>query len=285
MEVVVLPRVADNAKRIERNKKIVDLYIDGNSCYKIAELVGLSPATVHKILKDNDVKTRSNKVNSRKYKLNENFFSAIDNERKAYWLGMMYADGYVILNKNGKNRYGQKYVCLSLEISDKEHVCKFVNDINSNYDVKEYKAETNFSKYTYARVQITSSVMFDSLVEKGVTERKSNVLTFPDYNIVPKHLMRHFIRGYVDGDGSLIIDSGNRLTLSVQGTEQFLTGLMQHLKINRKLEYRYVEDARGCYIRFGKTSHLEKVIDYLYKGCNVCLERKYNKYVEMKSLM
>jgi hypothetical protein len=30
-----------------------------------------------------------------KYKINEDFFQEIDTEEKAYWLGFLYADGYI----------------------------------------------------------------------------------------------------------------------------------------------------------------------------------------------
>ena len=37
------------------------------------------------------------------YTLNEDFFSEIDNEIKAYWLGFIYADGNISIRKQGQN--------------------------------------------------------------------------------------------------------------------------------------------------------------------------------------
>ena len=42
-------------------------------------------------------------ITRRKYQVNEFFFDEIDSEEKAYWLGFIYADGYV--NTNG-NKFG-----------------------------------------------------------------------------------------------------------------------------------------------------------------------------------
>ena len=36
-----------------------------------------------------------------KYKCNDNFFKNIDTEEKAYWLGVLYADGNVSKNSSG----------------------------------------------------------------------------------------------------------------------------------------------------------------------------------------
>ena len=52
-----------------------------------------------------------------KYYYNKHFFDVIDTEEKAYWLGFMYADGY-ITSKSFR-------IGLSLAIKDIEHLRKF----------------------------------------------------------------------------------------------------------------------------------------------------------------
>lgn len=49
----------------------------------------------------------------RKYKLNENYFDKIDIEEKAYFLGLLYADGYIFTLRSNK------YVRLQLQKIDK----------------------------------------------------------------------------------------------------------------------------------------------------------------------
>ena len=41
-------------------------------------------------------------IANKKYTVNENYFENIDNEEKAYWLGFLYADGYVRM-KDGRS--------------------------------------------------------------------------------------------------------------------------------------------------------------------------------------
>lgn len=73
----------------------MELYNSGLSTVKIGKMFGKHYSTVRNILINNGVKLRSNKINSRKYTINENYFKNIDTEEKAYWLGFIYADGYI----------------------------------------------------------------------------------------------------------------------------------------------------------------------------------------------
>ena len=54
-----------------------------------------------------------------KYYRNSNIFEKIDTEEKAYWLGFLYADGYVDPERGE--------IILGLAEKDKEHINKFIN--------------------------------------------------------------------------------------------------------------------------------------------------------------
>lgn len=88
--------------------KAIKLYENGMPYYKIGELLGHSRKTVSYHLrkagyKSNPLYTR--KIDPRKlvkydYSVAEKVFEKIDTEEKAYWLGFLYADGYVDDNKH-----------------------------------------------------------------------------------------------------------------------------------------------------------------------------------------
>ena len=69
------------------------------------------------------------------YKANFNYFDKIDTPDKAYWLGFIWADGYIAKRErkqpNGCVRieYNLK---LELQESDASHVQKFLDCIESN---------------------------------------------------------------------------------------------------------------------------------------------------------
>ena len=79
--------------------------------------------------------------------------------------------------------------------------------MKSNYPigshiVKEGKGAGNI----YYRVFITSKKLAEDLTKYGCHANKTYDLTFPNKEIfVNKDLIRHFIRGYFDGDGSVFI--------------------------------------------------------------------------------
>ncbi len=91
-------------------------------------MLNKNPGTIRDILVKNGVEMRSNKQNSRKYSVNDDYFSIIDTEEKAYWLGFIFADGY-ISNKNGKR------VGITLKSSDRDHIIKFAKAISATYPV------------------------------------------------------------------------------------------------------------------------------------------------------
>ena len=70
--------------------------------------------TLSKKLKERGVEI-INRQNTTKF--NENVFDVIDSEEKAYWLGFIFADGYI-----SSRDYGFE---ISLSIIDVEHLIKF----------------------------------------------------------------------------------------------------------------------------------------------------------------
>ena len=119
---------------------------------------------------------------TRKYNLNEDYFSELKTHEQAYILGFIYADGY--------NRED------TLELDQKEERVDILEKINKalNSDalIKSY------SPGTY-RLNINSKKLCADLTKLGAIRNKSLILTFP--NFIPEELMSSFILGYFDGDG------------------------------------------------------------------------------------
>ena len=108
-------------------EKYVKEYLNGMSLREIAEKYHISRNNFSKYLKEHNIPIRNQKITSRKYYCNEDFFEKIDTEKKAYWLGFIMADGYVQSHNNGK------YLCIGLKIEDKGHLEKFKKDIFGYY--------------------------------------------------------------------------------------------------------------------------------------------------------
>lgn len=96
-----------------------------------------------------------------------------------------------------------------------------------------------FSGIQRCRMHLISKHFKTRLCELGCIPNKSLILKFPDENLVPKNLIKHFIRGYFDGDGCISYSFLNKEKdiisprLSLLGTENFLNGCMEYLpKVN-----------------------------------------------------
>jgi len=70
--------------------------------------------------------------------------------------------------------------------------------------------------------------MKDDLIALGCIPRKSLLLKFPTSNQVPEHLIRHFIRGYFDGDGHFT-NTEKCFEAGYIGTEDFIIESLNHL--------------------------------------------------------
>lgn len=203
-----------------------------------------------------------------KRSFNTDYFDCIDTEEKAYWLGFLFADGAITQERKSYS------IELSLKLDDADHVRKFAKAVGKEY--------VN-TKSTYrCRCIVGSKHMFNTLCSYGCTPRKSLTLQFPDKSIfADESLIRHFIRGYVDGDGCL--SYGNKqhtkASISILGTENFLTGIQEIYGSSKNLH----NNARN--------QDITKVLDYnnrqayefakwLYEDATVYLDRKYEKYLD-----
>ena len=89
---------------------IIQSYLDGEVIHSIAQRYRVTDSKISKILKDNGVTIRSGSDINRKYTLDETYFDEIDDQNKAYIIGLLIADG---------NCHGDSVVRLQLQESDK----------------------------------------------------------------------------------------------------------------------------------------------------------------------
>lgn len=247
---------------IEQEKEIISAYSNGSSLRKLGKIWNCSPTTIKNILKEYNISTRTfsqARRNYLNYSLNENIFEKIDNPDKAYWLGVMYSDGYI-----SKTKYTNKFG-LSVSEKDLEWVEKFRNFLNYNGDIKHYLVSSGYKKGTpYVRLLIGNNKIVEDLEKWGVIEHKTKKIScLPDIDFLDD-----FIRGYIDGDGSLL----KRLPcFQISGNKSFLEAIAKYFS----LPYHLEPDKSIYSLRYNtkESRYLEK---RLYKNANYYLQRKYN---------
>ena len=263
---------------------VVAAYESGETLSSSAAMFGRSSTSALVALKKKSKRSRTRGEAKRKYSVNEDFFSVIDTEQKAYWLGFIVADGCIVKNSAGTPR-GVK---ISLKGSDRDHLRKFALDLSSTYKVVDYTVSVKGKTHKASCIEVSSLTMARDLVNKGVTPRKS-LNVDPRVDLIPDNLQRHFWRGVVDGDGCLSVVKAHTgrsivsvgLTGAPKVTSEFLAFL-----IKSDIKSTAAVNSRGTVtsIRFSGVNLTKRVLDLLYGNCKIALDRKAAKYGEIKTL-
>ena len=188
--------------------------------------------------------------------IDHDFFSVINTESKAYWLGFMFADGNIHQQKSGRK-------VVNITQKDRSVLEKFCTDLSCEYKIgKRTKAH-----YEWYVISIYSDKLFDDLLLQGCTPAKSKTLGPPSN--IPDSLISHFIRGYNDGDGGIYIRKGHPL-IRIRGTIEFLQWVSDRLP------------AKSCLYEGGPTAQLMSHgsfaainVEYLYQNATIYKDDKY----------
>ena len=254
-------------------KTLLPEFLNGKSLTQIAKEYKVCRGTLALRLKQDGYQIINHQNET---KFNENIFDSIDTEEKAYWLGFLFADGALSLSKSNtsKPRYCLE---LSLQLSDIVHLDKF------NHFMQHNKNNIKYDSYR-CRWMISNKHLWETLNSYGCTPQKSLTLKFPKLEIFKdKSLIRHFIRGYFDGDGCIsrhVHSKSVSLNVSVIGTPEFLN----ELEINggfSKNSLRRIKDYRRSSqtidLSFKKSEAIQ-FLNFLYKDSTIYLDRKYKLY-------
>lgn len=216
---------------------------------------------------------------TRQSTLNDDYFEVIDSDEKAYWLGFLYADGYIYerMNKNGGM---SQHLELDLASEDVVHIHKFRYCIGCNKKVRSKNVKYNNKVYPTNRIDIYSDIFCNHLRKKGVVPRKSLILTYPNEEILPPKYNSSFIRGYFDGDGCVYTNNpADIFVVSFVGTEAFLTTMMQVLKQEASMNtVNMTKKSKAYEMRYSGYNNFVKMYNYMYQKSTVSLDRKRQKF-------
>lgn len=255
---------------------------DKNSATELSRQFNVSRHTIKKWIEKAGIEFRKKNPD-----LIIDYFETINTEEKAYWLGYAWCDGNVNVRKVGK------YIeyCLSIDICerDHEHLYKFKDSTKTISKVEKLKAveaAKTSDEWRY-RIRIKNSKFCKILFEKyKMIPYRTKVGNMVE--ALPKHLIKHFIRGVIDADGSVILtkDSRGGFTgqISISVSDEMGMFIRRHLfdegivKSVAKLTPLYMGGLLDLYkISYGGNIQIVRLIEYLYVDSNVYMERKYNK--------
>jgi len=223
--------------------------------------------TIFDILRDNGVDTSKNERKSVNRLLKHEFFEVIDTEEKAYFLGMLMADGCV-------RKQGNETPTITLELIDLDVIEKFKKALNADSKISISDRQRYVNESPTYTITIRSSKMAEDLGKFGVIPDKT-YQTASMCEGIPSYLKRHYLRGLFDGDGSLYNSNGrwfialtsNYITF-LEDTQDWLQELIPDLKRVKTYDGKTV--ARITYS--GRTA--KKVCMLLYEDTTVSMRRK-----------
>jgi hypothetical protein len=235
---------------------------------EIARRMSKHPSTIQKFLKKKNVL-----LPKQKYNHNRHFFETFTPE-SCYWAGMMLADGYV---SQSKNLFG-----MHLQASDKPHLENFINCIGSNNELLYDKNSDAYCMQIYG-AECKKGLM----VNFNVMPKKSKTATYP--TDIPEAMQNHFIRGIIDGDGSITFTTCP--TLSIVGTVSVLDVVNSVIRRSVNYEMRTacktmpsvctLSENFGSLSFYGNTA--KQVLNWVYdrSAPETRLHRKYLQYCDL----
>lgn len=245
--------------KIVTDNKLIVLYKSGKTCKEVAKIIGgISYQSVYGRLKKLD-KIRSISVAARNKSINHMFFSTFT-PTSCYWAGFLAADGCV-----RKTR-----LSINLAKIDKDHLEKLKKAIGFVKLLKQYKNSYYFGFGS-------REIITDLKNNFNIIPKKSLILEPPKQ--IPEEYIPHFIRGYIDGDGSYFY-SGYSFGIEIAGTKNMLSWIKENFNQNCKIGNPSIIKKKNIYVlRFVGNRQVPKIIRWLYQNhtINTILDRKYDK--------
>lgn len=259
----------------EEVELMITLYKKGYTCEEIYNNFFKEKCTSEKAIQGLLSRRINLRHRGKRIDFDENFFENIDNERKAYWLGFIYADGNVTNNR----------LRIEIQRSDAYLLNELNKDLGSNNKVCECKDTHSYKGYLINKDNVyigyCSDKMIKDLNKWGCVPNKTfKINKIP--NIKP-NLLRHFIRGYFDGDGTVYNDNknhkDNRSIFGFYGQYDFLKDIKQYLIREINIANRKITDkGTVSFVTFSKKIDILRFYDYIYKDASIYLIRKKDKF-------
>lgn len=215
---------------------------------------------------------------------NKNYFNDINSELKAYFLGFIFADGWVIYNKEARNyEFG-----MELQSGDRYILDTLNNEIGGVHNITHIEPCQKIINNHVANcghhdvLRIYSKDIVEGLMDCGIVPNKT-------YNyMIPRFPMKYFfdfLRGYIDGDGCYCFH-GNNVYMSLVCIDKNVLEWIQSILNDYGIVTHIYKDAskRLLYsLNCTNKSGMNKLVNLMYHdNCSLYLTRKYDK---IKSLL
>lgn len=208
---------------------------------------------------------------------NKDYFHEIDSEIKAYFLGFIFADGYVVYKPKSKNyefamqlQSEDRYI---LDAINKElgGVHKITHKNPKNKIINGVPTMSGHSDI----LRVYSKDIVTDLMNLGVVPNKTHNYQTPK---IPEEYFFDFLRGYIDGDGCYYRNNRSHcmhITCASFDILNWLKDVLGSYDIHTTI---YKENELKYRLVCTKKCDLKRLLNFLYHDkFSICLSRKYDK--------
>ena len=270
--------MAINIKKLndELIQKIIGDYKNGKSLRQIEKDYNVTRQSVAIFLEKEKIKTTKGN-HYRKYYHQFDYFENIDTEEKAYWLGFIFADGYIL---DYSSRYGEDRFGITLHTNDIETLEYFKKSISATNPI----TDVSYNGRSLCRIIMSSQKTVNDLISHGCVKQKSLILK-PPINI-PDDLIHHFIRGFFDGDGSIYQNKAEferhknwntpSYSICITSTKEMVEWIISQVGFGNLMKEERRE--KTWYYKQSGNKKVKAFCDYIYADATIYMERKYKLY-------
>lgn len=236
---------------------------------EIAEHVGLTERQVRGKL--------NNMGYTKNREFNKKYFYDIDSELKAYFLGFIFADGWVVYNEKRSNyEFG-----MELQSGDKYILEALNKELGNVHIISHSNPTTRIISGVLANIgdmdslRVYSKEFVKDLISHGITPRKTYNYKIPKF---PMEYFFDFLRGYIDGDGCYSRSNNHiymSLTCASENVLKWIQSILNTYSISTNI---YKEKELKYRLSCTDNASMINLINLMYHdNYTLCLTRKYSK--------
>jgi hypothetical protein len=179
----------------------------------------------------------------------------------AYVLGYWWADGYM------RRRKDTGAHLIEFASIDQAHLKMIAQTVGEAPSLRKVSGTTNCYE-----IEFCSKEMYNDLLALGGMPNKSNVIGFP---IIPPELLVHFVRGFVDGDGTLAWNGDRPILQIYSGSKQLLFEMAAAIELQTGIPAPNIVANRALWHLKWSTTRAKCLAAWLYtENVGLALERK-----------
>jgi hypothetical protein len=242
-------------------------YLSGLSVHKIGKRHGVRGQSVHAYLVRLGQPRRSLEVSIRKSPILSDAFAAPISGEAAYWLGLLYADGGVMVSKSGCAAIG-----LTAHSDDVESIQGFLSFLGLVGPIR-YRPDKRA-----VSTAVSSKTLLARLAELGCGPRKTHTMRWPVE--IKDGLVAPFVRGYLDGDGCIHFRMRPRYvtpqgSIGFSGNPLFMGDVADRIEAHTGMKPTgSVQHRKTRLIQYEGRLRLLKLAEWLYSDGGTRLGRK-----------